>query len=64
MKRNLLENTNSLLRNGLKINRLARIINEQWSEIWQTAIDRREQQLEHHRVLILAARDQLRKKAR
>ncbi len=63
MNSNLTENTNLASRNGLKVDRITRIINEQWPEIWEAAINRRNQQLEHRRVLILAARDQLRKKA-
>ncbi len=62
MNRNLPKSTNPASRNGLKVDRITRIINEQWPEIWQAAIDRQNRQLEHRRVLILAARDQLRRK--
>jgi hypothetical protein len=63
MNCNLAKKTQQPSRNGLRVDRITRIIVEQWPEIWQAVIDRREQQLEHRRVLILAARDRLRKKA-
>ena len=50
-------------KNGLRVDRITRMIIEDWPEIWQAAIDRQNKQLENRRVLILAARDQLRKKA-
>lgn len=52
-----------LPRNGLKVDRITRMIIEDWPGIWQAAVDRQTEQLEHRRVLILAARDQLRKEA-
>jgi hypothetical protein len=48
---------------GLRVDRITRMIVEDWPEIWQAATDRQNKQLENRRVLILAARDQLRKKA-
>jgi hypothetical protein len=50
-------------KSGLQVDRIARIIAEQWPEIWQASVDRRNKEVENRRVLILAARDQLRKKA-
>jgi hypothetical protein len=63
MNHNLAKKTQRPSRKGLRVDRITHIIVEQWPEIWQAVIDRREQQLEYRRVLILAARDQLRKKA-
>jgi hypothetical protein len=48
---------------GLRVDRITRIIIEQWPDIWQAVVDRQTEQLEHRRVLILEARDQLRQKA-
>jgi hypothetical protein len=47
---------------GLRVDRITRIINEQWPEIWEAAVNRQNQHIENRRVLILAARDQLRRK--
>lgn len=63
MSRNSLKDAGLAARNGLKVDRIIRIINEQWPEIWESATNRRNQQLENRRVLILAARNQLRKEA-
>jgi hypothetical protein len=49
--------------NSLRVDRITRIIIEQWPDIWQAVVDRQTKQLEHRRVLILEARDQLRQKA-
>jgi hypothetical protein len=62
MNRNSSQKTKQTVRKGLKVDRITRIINEQWPEIWDAATDRQNRQLENRRVLILAARDQLRKK--
>ncbi len=48
---------------GLRVDRITQIIIEQWPDIWQAVVDRQTEQLEHRRVLILEARDQLRQKA-
>jgi hypothetical protein len=48
---------------GLRVDRIARMIIEDWPEIWQAAVNRQNQQIENRRVLILAARDQLRERA-
>ncbi len=63
MNRNLPKQAKPALKSGLRVDRITRIIAEQWPEIWQMAIDRRNKEVESRRVLILAARDQLRKKA-
>jgi hypothetical protein len=51
------------LKSGLQVDRITRIIVEQWPDIWQASLDRQKQQLEHHRNLILAARNRLQNKA-
>jgi hypothetical protein len=51
------------LKSGLQVDRITRIIIEQWPEIWQASINRQKQQLEHHRALMLAARNRLQEKA-
>jgi hypothetical protein len=48
---------------GLRVDRITRIIIEQWPDIWQAVVDRQTKQLEHRRVLILEARNHLRQKA-
>jgi hypothetical protein len=48
---------------SLRVDRITRMIVEDWPEIWQAAVNRRDQQVETRRVLILAARDQLRARA-
>jgi hypothetical protein len=50
-------------KSGLQIERITRIIAEQWPEIWQASINRQKQQLEQHRSLLLAARHRLQEKA-
>ncbi len=60
MNHNSTKRTN---RNGLSFNRITWIICEQWPEIWPMVIDRQNKQLEHRRLLILAARNQPIKKA-
>jgi hypothetical protein len=49
----------SSFKSGLQIDRISRIIIEQWPEIWQASINRQKQQLDNHRSLILAARNKL-----
>ncbi len=51
------------LKSGLQVDRITRIIIEQWPEIWQASINRQKQQLENHRNLVLAARNRLQEKA-
>ena len=51
------------LKSGLQIDRITRIIVEQWPEIWQASINRQKQQLEHHRNLMIAARNRIQEKA-
>jgi hypothetical protein len=51
------------LKSGLQVDRITRIIAEQWPEIWQATINRQNQQLENHRSLMLAARNRLLEKA-
>ncbi len=51
------------LKSGLQIDRITRIIAEQWPEIWQASINRQKQQLEHHRNLMIAARNRIQEKA-
>jgi hypothetical protein len=51
------------LKSGLQVDRITRIIIEQWPEIWQASINRQKQQLEHHRSLMIAARNRLQEKA-
>lgn len=51
------------LKSGLQIDRITRIIVEQWPEIWQASINRQKQQLEHHRNLMVAARNRIQEKA-
>jgi hypothetical protein len=63
MNRNASKQVKPSPRIGLRVERITRIIAEQWPEIWQIVVDRQNQQLENRRVLILAARDQLRKQA-
>jgi hypothetical protein len=63
MNRNLSKEIKQPARKGLRVDRITRMIVEDWPEIWQMAINRQNQQIENRRVLILAARDQLRKKA-
>jgi hypothetical protein len=63
MNRNLPKDTKRPIKSSLKVDRISRMIIEDWPEIWQMAINRQNQQIENRRVLILAARDQLRKKA-
>jgi hypothetical protein len=46
-------------KSGLQVDRITRIIIEQWPEIWQESISRQKQQLDNHRSLILAARNKL-----
>jgi hypothetical protein len=62
MNCNLPRKTKSSAQSGLRIDRITRIINEQWPEIWEAAVNRQNQYIENRRVLILAARDQLRRK--
>jgi hypothetical protein len=60
-------NTNHLpksgLKSGLQVDRITRIIIEQWPEIWQASTNRQKQLLDHNRSLLLAARDRLQEKA-
>jgi hypothetical protein len=56
MDRNLPNNLKRSSKSGVQLDRIARIITEQWPEIWQTIIDRQKRQLEHSRRLLLAAR--------
>jgi hypothetical protein len=51
------------LKSGLQVDRITRIIAEQWPEIWQATINRQNQQIENHRSLMLAARNRLLEKA-
>jgi hypothetical protein len=51
------------LKSGLQIDRITRIIAEQWPEIWQASINRQKQQLEHHRNLMIAARNRIQERA-
>jgi hypothetical protein len=51
------------LKSGLQIDRITRIIVEQWPDIWQASINRQKQQLEHHRSLMIAARNRIQEKA-
>jgi hypothetical protein len=55
MDRNLPNNPNRLPKSGAQVDRIARIITEQWPDIWQTITDRQERQLEHRNRLLLAA---------
>lgn len=50
------------LKSGLQVDRISRIIIEQWPEIWQASINRQKQQLDNQRSLILAARNKLQEK--
>ncbi len=63
MNRNLPQDTSRFVASGLRVDRITRIIVEQWPEIWQAAVDRQTKQLEHRRILILEAREQLRQRA-
>ncbi len=63
MNRNLPQKAKRPTTNGLKVDRITRMIIEDWPGIWQAAVDRQNKQIENHRVLILAARDQLRRRA-
>jgi hypothetical protein len=51
------------LKSGLQVDRITRIIIEQWPEIWQASTNRQKQLLDHNRSLLLAARDRLQEKA-
>ena len=51
------------LKSGLQVDRITRIIIEQWPDIWQASINRQKQQLEHNRSLMLAARNRMLEKA-
>lgn len=46
-------------KSGLQVDRITKIIAEQWPEIWQASIDRQKQQLDNQRSLVLAARNRL-----
>jgi hypothetical protein len=50
-------------KSGLQIDRITRIIIEQWPEIWQASVNRQKQQLDHNRSLILAARNRFQEEA-
>jgi hypothetical protein len=63
MNRNSLEKTRYFTAGSSEIDCITRIITEQWPEIRQAAVDREIAELEQRRVLILAARNQLRQKA-
>ncbi len=63
MNRNSSKQVKPAPKRGLRVDRITWIIAEQWPEIWQMAMDRQNKQIESRRVLILAARDHLRKKA-
>ncbi len=63
MNRNSPQKTKRSTTSSLRVDRITRMIIEDWPEIWQAAVDRETKQLENRRVLILEARDQLRKKA-
>lgn len=62
MKHHASKNPKRPTTSGLRVDRITRIIIEQWPDIWQAVVDRQTEQLEHRRVLILEARDQLRRK--
>ncbi len=51
------------LKSGLQVDRITKIIIEQWPEIWQASINRQNQQLEHRRSLMIAARNRMLEKA-
>jgi hypothetical protein len=63
MNRNLPQKAKRSTTSSLRVDRITQMIIEDWPEIWQAAVDRRNQQIESRRVLILAVRDQLRKEA-
>jgi hypothetical protein len=52
----------SSLKSGLQVDRITRIIAEQWPEIWQASVNRQKQQSDNQRNLILAARNRLQEK--
>jgi hypothetical protein len=56
-------NATRLPKSGLQIDRITRIIVEQWPEIWQASINRQKQQLDNQRKLMLAARNRLQERA-
>jgi hypothetical protein len=55
MDRNLPNNPNRLPKSGVQVDRIARIITEQWPEIWKTTIDRQQRLIEQRNRLLLAA---------
>jgi hypothetical protein len=55
MDRHLPNNPNRLPKSGVQVDRIARIITEQWPEIWKTTIDRQQRQIEQRNRLLLAA---------
>lgn len=61
--KNTTRSPKSGLKSGLQVDRISRIIIEQWPEIWQASINRQKQQLENHRNLVLTARNRLQEKA-
>lgn len=56
-------NATRLPKSGLQVDRITRIIIEQWPEIWQASINRQNQQLENQRNLMIAARNRMLEKA-
>jgi hypothetical protein len=63
MNRNLPNSTRCSKKSGLQVDRIVRIITEQWPEIWQASIDRQNRQIAHRKQLLLIAHQQLQKKA-
>jgi hypothetical protein len=55
-------NVTRVNKSGLQIDRITRIITEQWPEIWQTTIDRQDRLSRKQRSLLLAARQRLQEK--
>lgn len=51
------------LKSGLQIDRITRIIIEQWPEIWQASTNRQKQQLDNQRSLLLLARHRFQEKS-
>lgn len=47
------------LKSGLQIDRITRIIIEQWPEIWQASTNRQKQRLDSQRSLIMIARNRI-----
>jgi hypothetical protein len=60
---NTTRSSRSGLKSGLQVDRITRIIVEQWPEIWQASINRQKQQIDNQRSLMLAARNRLQENA-